>query len=613
MTSTESRQATASGAALFMHLLDRYANDAPNKTELDQAIAAKLNTDPSTKEGLKALLSNWHEVPVEKKIARFGPQFARLQHTDAVDLQVVERELKATLARRLPEIAPGFRGNLPIKALRADTSAPPLPTMFASNVAGAAAPVIPRSNVAATLHTMGTTQPTYRIDFAGIYCQKEASSDWDLSNEDEPYVIISVYKPYEEPWTRRTLIYEGANINGEEIDSGDDWGPLPTPLAIFGKSGPEVAQEIGILAVMMEHDKGDPNAYRDKINLLVKAGQAVAAAKGYSVPDAVANLVTEAINSLLGTADDNLGAGTFVLQPNAFAYYAQQPLTHFKVQLDYHFPIYHTNGDAKYFSFYRIVRNGSAPIPPESPTTKSVRYSCLWNASTKAQVWWPNCSEEQLRAKTGELWGSMRLEYMQPFVVDGQVRYNCLWTPGTFGQVWWPNCSEQDFRNKTGETWSWARPAQAYAFVVNGQIRYSCLWNAGTQGQVWWPNCSEQDFRNKTGETWSWARIAQVQPFVVNGQIRYSCLLNAGTCAQTWLPNCSEQDFRNKTGETWSSQRPAQVYGFVVDGQIRYSCLWNAGTYAQVWWPNCSEQDFRNETGEDWSWGRPAQVQAFVI
>ncbi|MBD2108165.1 hypothetical protein [Nodosilinea sp. FACHB-13] len=82
------------------------------------------------------------------------------------------------------------------------------------------------------------------------------------------------------------------------------------------------------------------------------------------MPDAVANFSTEIINALLSTGDDELGLGTYVLQPNAFASFAQQPLTHFRVQLDYHFFLQHTDGDAKYYSFYQIVEDGSAVLSP---------------------------------------------------------------------------------------------------------------------------------------------------------------------------------------------------------------------------------------------------------
>ena len=86
--------------------------------------------------------------------------------------------------------------------------------------------------------------------------------------------------------------------------------------------------------------------------------RALAAKYGVKVPEEVANWLTNAINDLLGTGDDEIGASTVVLDPGAFAYWAQQPLTHFKVQLDYHFWTYHTDEDAKYYVMYRVAEDG---------------------------------------------------------------------------------------------------------------------------------------------------------------------------------------------------------------------------------------------------------------
>ncbi len=235
-----------------------------------------------------------------------------------------------------------------------------------------------------------------------------------------------------------------------------------------------------------------------------------------------------------------------------------------------------------------------------------LRYSALWNAGTEGCVWWPMCTEDQARAKTKELWGSMRLRQMTGFVVDGNVYYSCIWAPGTYAQVWWPNCSDQQFRAKTDELWKSMRPAQVHAFVVGGEVRYSCLWNGGTQAQVWWENCSEQEFRAKTGELWGSMRPAQMQGFVVNGQVRYSALWNAGTQPVVWWPNCTEQQFRDKTSEVWNTMRPAQVNAFKVGNEMRFSAFWRPSTAAQVWWPLCTEEQLRQKTGDVWSSMRPA-------
>jgi hypothetical protein len=44
--------------------------------------------------------------------------------------------------------------------------------------------------------------------------------------------------------------------------------------------------------------------------------------------------------------------------------------------------------------------------------TPSLRYSALWSDGTDGCIWWPRCTEDELRAKIGELWPSMRLRQM---------------------------------------------------------------------------------------------------------------------------------------------------------------------------------------------------------
>jgi hypothetical protein len=238
--------------------------------------------------------------------------------------------------------------------------------------------------------------------------------------------------------------------------------------------------------------------------------------------------------------------------------------------------------------------------------TPGLYYSGLWDAGVAGCVWWPMCTETELRAKTAELWPTMRLRQMTGFVLNGQVLFSAIWQPGTFSQVWWPNCSDQDFHDKTGALWGSMRPAQVHAFVVGGEVRYACLWNAGTSPQVWWENCSEQQFRDKTGELWPTMRPVQAQGFVVQGEVRYSGLWDAGTQPTVWWPNCSEQDFRDKTGELWGTMRPSQVNAFHQAGGTRFSAIWTPSKQDQVWWPLCTQEQVRQKTGDLWSSMRPA-------
>jgi hypothetical protein len=241
-----------------------------------------------------------------------------------------------------------------------------------------------------------------------------------------------------------------------------------------------------------------------------------------------------------------------------------------------------------------------------------LRYSALWNAGQGGNVWWTLCTEDELRKKTAELWGSMRLTQMIGFVLDGQVFYCCIWEPGTYPQVWWPNCSEQQFRDKTGELWATMRPKQVHAFVLNGEPRFNCIWNVGTEPVVFWENCSEQQFRDKTGELWSTMRPSQMHGFVLNGEPRYSCLWRAGTDPVVWWERCTEDQFRQKTGELWSSMRPAQLQAFEWNSTTHFSAIWRSGTMPQIWWPLCTEEQLRQQTGDTWNSMRPAQWMPFA-
>jgi hypothetical protein len=345
------------GSALFIHLLDRYVNDAPNKTALDQAIASALNSNAQSKELLKPYIERWKAIPVERRRATYGADFGDLRADVAIAPEVMERELRAILARPLAKIAPGIRGT-PLPDGVGETADEP-PRLAAVDLNGHGA-VIPAANgiIAPMAATLSAEQPTYRIDFAGIYCRKETS--WDQgTNSDEPYVLFTTTQRFREPWATRSDVYDNVD---DGIDSGNDWGPLPPLLSLFGQSGPEVVDETAVTAMVMEHDQGDPNAYKEKVRLGVKAAQAIAAAYGIPIPDAVANFATEIINDLLNTGDDPIGVSSFVLDAGAFAFYAQQPLIHFKVQLDYHFWTYHTDGDAKYYVMYRVVQDPAGPV-----------------------------------------------------------------------------------------------------------------------------------------------------------------------------------------------------------------------------------------------------------
>lgn len=149
------------------------------------------------------------------------------------------------------------------------------------------------------------------IHYTGLHCFGETDYDQG-SNSDEPYVVLSFSSP-ELTSTLNSRIYE-------DVDSGETF---PDLVEIYrGKP-----YGINLNAVVMEHDEGDPNIYRDKIRqvflgahaagtvalgLIPVVGPIIAAVAGPSL-GALMPDIADKFNELLGLGDDIIGTSTIVL------------------------------------------------------------------------------------------------------------------------------------------------------------------------------------------------------------------------------------------------------------------------------------------------------------
>ncbi|MDF5755221.1 hypothetical protein P3X83_21690, partial [Spongiactinospora sp. TRM90649] len=148
------------------------------------------------------------------------------------------------------------------------------------------------------------------IRYRGLVCFGE--TDWDQgSSEDEPYVIMTTVSATGATNTVRSRIYE-------DVDAGES---CPDEVEIY--RGPAHGVNLGV--VLMEHDEGDPNKYRDVVESGVRtaaggiaagvtavggplAGAAVTAVLQKFAPD-----IAKAVNDLLDFGDDKIDADTLVL------------------------------------------------------------------------------------------------------------------------------------------------------------------------------------------------------------------------------------------------------------------------------------------------------------
>jgi hypothetical protein len=149
------------------------------------------------------------------------------------------------------------------------------------------------------------------VHYTGLYCFSE--TDWDqASDSDEPYVIVSVSTPQIGD-TKRTGVYD-------DVDAGE---ARPDSLEIY--RGRPYGINIG--SVLMEHDFGDPNKYKDEVQQVVMgvhaagtaalglipgAGPVIAAIAGPALGTLMPS-IGGAINDALNWGDDRIGESTVTL------------------------------------------------------------------------------------------------------------------------------------------------------------------------------------------------------------------------------------------------------------------------------------------------------------
>jgi hypothetical protein len=197
------------------------------------------------------------------------------------------------------------------------------------------------------------------VRYRGMNCFGETD---EASGSDEPYFIVggaglvlgSVPGP--QIPTFRTQVYD-------DVDAG---GSFPHPGAEVYRGRP---WGVTLSCTAMEHDEGDPDAYKDLVTKAV-AGAVTAvggaiAATGIGAPlvavlepalAAVVPALANAINGLLGTGDDVIGTGVVRLSAKQMCVLAGAALQGER-DVRYHVatPLL-SDGDASYKAYFDVIR-----------------------------------------------------------------------------------------------------------------------------------------------------------------------------------------------------------------------------------------------------------------
>jgi hypothetical protein len=152
------------------------------------------------------------------------------------------------------------------------------------------------------------------IHYTGIVCFGETD---ELSGSDEPYVVMGLINPTA-TWVIQSRIYEG----DEAVDAGES---RPDLIEIY--RGKPLGLTISVL--LMEHDEGDPNAYKDIVlsavggafagvttltTLIPAVGPVIATVAG-PILAAVTPKVGEFLNDLLDFGDNKIDQTTLAVTP----------------------------------------------------------------------------------------------------------------------------------------------------------------------------------------------------------------------------------------------------------------------------------------------------------
>ena len=293
---------------------------------------------------------------------------------DALKAQKVPKAVAKRMVRNLDSTPKGARTRLlgdiaapnyapPARAKAPPTRVPPtvrVPTAFVTTL-GRHPVGDARVDVHDRLGEGPRDQPVYTIIYNGLWCEEETT--WDRGSwHDEIYLITStvhldasntniVSPPEQHPMGQTEPWY--TDVDSDEVRIG------PVAACWRGNGDP-----VSLTVVLFEHDEGDPNAYKEQIDALLKAAIAIAG----SIYNPLWGLalfessIADGINWLLDTGDDMIETQTVVNPRILLDYYAARYTDPYyagtrETGLLFHFTTTHRGDGATYVCCFEVERD----------------------------------------------------------------------------------------------------------------------------------------------------------------------------------------------------------------------------------------------------------------
>lgn len=209
----------------------------------------------------------------------------------------------------------------------------------------------------------------HTVRYQGLFCKEESNFDrW--SGSDEIYVVTSAVVVA--PDASNPVRTEKHPLDREsygDVDTNDARvGPV---AACWGGS----SDLVSLTALVVERDDGDPDAYREDIDTIVKVAVALGilyfGAGGALSPAVLAGLteiIGDLVNWFFGSGDDPIGARTVILSRADLDAYARRTPVQFlssgapPTGIFQHFVTEHGGGGAVYVVGFDVTRKPPLPI-----------------------------------------------------------------------------------------------------------------------------------------------------------------------------------------------------------------------------------------------------------
>ena len=256
--------------ALAIDFLHGYAEGETPVTDTERSVYSALARMDPDRLVSRGLVRNFASISISEKVSTFGEFIpGRLRQASRED---VSRTFSSLI----------------------------LPTAFRDDVSQPEVPNYP-------------DQTNFTITYTGLYCRTGTGDRGIFGPSDEPYVITVAVHVDENGHNVERVEKHPAGDPDERygnVDSGN-WRRGPYAACWSG-----TAKEVSIVTVVMEHDEGDPDAYKKEIQVIVSLAVAIALANGVPIHDSLKILLASFLTWLIGSGDDEVGTEIVILDPS---------------------------------------------------------------------------------------------------------------------------------------------------------------------------------------------------------------------------------------------------------------------------------------------------------